>query len=358
MAVPKDDYVPILKTKRDISEEAKDKINQERSGKQLGLKSRFSKLNIALGRYFRFKQVTAIAGLSGHGKSAILNMILADFTNKELNRDFEEDVVIIHNTFEMLPVDEVLRTVSSKLEKSHLYLLSSEFQRTATSVGYNVISNEEFDLISQTLEEDEDIDHYYFEEPTNVQGLMKNITCGIDYYKDKQIKKQYDVAHLSAEEYVSLYSNIRTPKVVVAIDHTLLINQDKGDTVLDTITKISKLAVFLKKKGYMIILVGQLNGEIERPERIKNVDLQFPIKSDIYAQAQIYNACDNVLTIHQPELLGILEYGKNKLVTSGLVHLQVLKQRFGKVGSIWLKNEFSKGRLIEVEPVSNKPQSK
>ena len=356
MSAIKDDYVPILKTKKDISEEAKDKINQERSGKQLGLKTRFSKLNIALGRYFRFKQVTAIAGLSGHGKSAILNMILADFTNKELNREFQEDVVIIHNTFEMLPVDEVLRTVSSKLEKSHLYLLSSEFQRTETKAGYNVITNEEFDEISDALKEDEDIDHYYFEEPTNVQGLMKNITCGIDYYKEKQLSRTHDIHTLDSIEYSRLYNKIPIPKVVVAVDHTLLINQDKGESVLDTITKISKLAVFLKKKGYMVILVGQLNGEIERPERIKNIDLQFPIKSDIYAQAQIYNACDNVLTIHQPELLGILEYGKNKLITSGLVHLQVLKQRFGKVGSIWLKNEFSKGKLLEVEPVSNKAQ--
>ncbi len=329
---PKDDYVPILKTKADINIEAKERINEERSGKQLGLKTRFTKLNIALGRFFRFKQVTSINGLSGHGKSALLNMILADFTNKRLNGHFKEDVVIIHNSFEMLPVDEVLRTVSSKIEKSHLYLLSSEFQvNEQGESGYNKITDEEFNKIDRALEEDTDLEHYYFEQPTNVMGLIKNITTGISYYQEK-------------------HNTIAVPKVVVALDHTLLVEQDKGDSVLDTVTKLAKLSIVLKKKGYMVLLVGQLNNEIEKGERIKNPDLQFPIKSDIYAQGQLYNACDNVLIIHQPELLGILRYGKNRLHTNDLVHLQVIKQRFGKVGSIWLLNQFSKGQLIEFEP--------
>ena len=350
MAPAKDDYVPILKTKKDISEEAKERINQERSGKQLGLKTRWSKLNIAVGKFFRFKMVFAIVGLSGHGKSALLNMILADFLNPRLNKDFKEPVVIIHNSFEMSPVDEVLRNVSSKLEKSHLYLLSSEFQEEGK---YNTIDDFEFNSISQALEEDEDLNHYYFEEPTNTMGLMKNIICGIDYYKDKIIAQEHDISHLDVVELQQLRLEIPNPKVVVAIDHTLLVNQDKGDTVIDSMSKIAKLAIFLKKRGYMVALIGQLNGEIERPERLKNPDMHFPIKSDIYAQAQIYNACDIVLVGHQPELLGILEYGKNKLQTADLFHLLVLKQRFGKVGSIWLKNAFSQGKLLDFTPISN-----
>ena len=69
------DYVPQLKTIKDIAQEAKEKINEERYNSQLGLKTRFAKLNTALGKFFRFKQVTSINGLSGHGKSALLNMI-------------------------------------------------------------------------------------------------------------------------------------------------------------------------------------------------------------------------------------------------------------------------------------------
>jgi replicative DNA helicase len=336
MKAKQDDYVPILKTKKDVAEEAKAKINEERSGKQLGLKTRFSKLNTALGKFFRFRQVTSINGLSGHGKSAILNMILADFTNKRLNNQFKEDVVIVHNSFEMLPVDEVLRTVSSRVEKSHLYLLSSELVEEDGRTKYNTINDSELEEISRALDEDEDLDHYYFEQPTNINGILKNILKSIEYYQEK-------------------YDTTRIPKVVVALDHTLLVDQEKGDSVLDTITKIAKVAIYLKKKGYMVILLGQLNNEIERPERIKNPDLHFPIKSDIYAQGQLYNACDNVLIVHQPELLGIVRYGKNQLDTRGLVHLQLVKQRFGKVGSIWLENHFERGQLIEFTPKSYLP---
>lgn len=342
MSTNNKDYVPILKTKKDAKNEAINQINEERSGKQLGLYCRFNKLNIALGKYWRFNKVILIAGLSGHGKSALLNMLLADFTNKELNKGFGQDVVVIHNTFEMMPVDEVLRTVSSKVEKSTLYLLSAEFN---DKVGkYNEVTDLEVAEVELALSEDENLDHYYFEEPTNVMGLIKNIECSVTFYKEKQVA-------------IGKYSSIDivpNPKIVIAVDHTLLINQDKGDTVIDTMTKIGKMSVWLKKKGYMVILVGQFNSEIEKAERIKNSDLHFPIKSDIYAQAQIYNACDIVLTTHQPELLGILEYGKNKFLTSGLFHLQVLKQRFGKVGSIWLQNQFERGKLIDFKPISNK----
>lgn len=327
------DYVPQLKTLKDIALEAKEKINEERFQAQLGLKTRFGKLNTALGKFFRFKQVTSINGLSGHGKSALLNMILSDFTNKNLNKEFKKPVIIVHNSFEMLPVDEVLRKVSSKIEKSHLYLLSSELVVEDNTAKYNTISDNEFEKISQYLEEDIDIDHYYFEHPTNINGILKNIKASIDFYQEK-------------------YSTNEIPKVVVALDHTLLVEQDKGDGVLDTITKIAKTAIWLKKRGYMVILLGQLNNEIERPERIKNPDLHFPIKSDIYAQGQLYNACDNVLIIHQPELLGITRYGKNQLDTRSLVHLQVIKQRFGKVGSIWLENRFERGQLVEFSPKS------
>ena len=71
----------------------------------------------------------------------------------------------------------------------------------------------------------------------------------------------------------------------------------------------------------------------------------------VFATAQsafdvFYNACDGVFTIHQPELMGILYYGKNQYKTENLVHLQVLKMRFGNVGSVWLQNNLEKGVFI------------
>lgn len=354
-------YIPKIKTQKEIAEEAKKRINEERSGKQLGLRTRFGKLNVAIGRFFRFSQVYSINGLSGHGKSAFLNILLQDFKNTELNGNYKTPFIIVHNCFEMLPVDEVLRTVSSKLEVSHLHLLSSEmkYNEDGLSGEYNVITDKEFEAISQVLDNvEEEVKHYYFEEPTNTIGLLKNIEVAVLAYKDEIISKTYNIDALTQEELKTYREKIPNPRIVMALDHTLLVEPDKGDGVLDTISRIAKASIYLKKQGCLVLLVGQLNNVIESEVRIRNPDLHYPIKSDIYAQAQIYNACDGVLIIHQPELLGILKYGKNQYNTANLVHLQLVKQRFGKVGSIWLKNEFSKGRLIQIEPQVYKEQYK
>ena len=331
-------YVPTLKTKKSINEEAKKKIEEERSGKQLGLRTRFSKLNTALGKFFRFKQVTSINGLSGHGKSTFLNMLLEDFLNGNLNSNFTSPVIIIHNTWEMVPEDEVIRTLSSKIEKSHLYLLSSEFNKE--NGNYNRITDLEFEKITEILDKEEDKDHYFFDEATTLDGIIENIKTGIKFYQDKY--------HLD----IIADNKPSIPKVVVALDHTLLTVGKKGETINDIMFGLANLAIWLKKRGYMVIFIGQLNNEIEKTERIKNVEGHFPIKSDIYAQAQLFNACDNVFTIHQPELLGILLYGRNKYYTNNLIHLQILKQRFGKVGSVWLYNDLGNGKIYEFQPES------
>ena len=335
MKTVKVQYVPVLKTVAVLNEEAKKIIQEERSGKQLGLYTRFGQLNRAVGKYFRFGQVTAVAGLSGHGKSTIVNMLLQDFENSELNGIFKERLIIVHNSFEMPPVTELLRDLGGKTGRSHLNLLSSEYNGSE----YNRLSDEEFRHIEQVLDNSVETDHYYFDEPTNINGIIANINAAVQHFQDK-----YDVKFV--------------PKVVVAIDHTLLVEGEDGDTVIDTMTRIGKLAIALKKSNYLVILVGQLNGNIESPERLRNVQLHYPQKSDIYAQAQIYNASDNVLIIHQPSLIGIKEYGNRKLITHNLVHLFVLKQRFGKIGSIWLRNALDEGKFIELDDPAIRPDLK
>jgi replicative DNA helicase len=323
----------VVLTTKDVRQKAKEAILAERTGRQLGLRTRYSQLNVALGKYFRFGTVTSINGLSGHGKSYLLNLLTQDFTNTELNGNCYYDYIIAAHSFEMLPEDELLRSVSSGLEKSYMYLLSSEFD--VEKKKYNTISEQELQQIDAILDSYEDKPIYYFDNPTTLGGIAKNVKAAIEKYQDD--KKITTI-----------------PKVIITIDHTLLIKQAKGENqILDTMRALAGLVVGLKKKGYMVIMLGQLNNNIEKIERIRNPEGHYPIKSDIYAQGEIFNACDNVITIHQPEMLGLLQYGKNKWNTEGLVHLQLLKQRFGKIGSIWLQNNLSKGTLIQCKPVSN-----
>ena len=57
-------YIPKIKTPKEVIHNALEIVKAEASGEQLGLKTRYFKLNIALGKYFRFRQVYAIAALS------------------------------------------------------------------------------------------------------------------------------------------------------------------------------------------------------------------------------------------------------------------------------------------------------
>ncbi|MFK5282586.1 hypothetical protein ACI3PL_23785, partial [Lacticaseibacillus paracasei] len=59
----------------------------------------------------------------------------------------------------------------------------------------------------------------------------------------------------------------------------------------------------------------------------------------------VYQACDNVIIPHRPELLGISKYGVKSILTTNLVHGGFIKSRFGNAGNFWLKNELSKGRF-------------
>lgn len=318
-----------LKTLSDVKQLAIDKIRQESTGNQIGLLSPYPSLNVAFGKYLRFGTVTVIAGASGHGKSYLLNQLIKGFLNHQLNGNCYYKFNIPFHSFEMLPEDDVLRTLSSDIGRSYFNLLSSEYDPSRKD--YNHITEEEIKMFESVLFNPNivDPDLYYFDTPCTVNDIVKNVKVSKEFYQDKH--KTLDV-----------------PRSVIPIDHTLLIEQDANDsTILDTFTALAKTAIALKKEGHMVILLGQLNNAIESTERIRNKDLHYPLKSDIYAQAQLFNACDNVLTLHRPELLNIPKYGFYGIPSSNLVHLQLLKCRFGSVGSVWLKNELYKGLFTE-----------
>lgn len=351
-----DKYVPKIKTPKEVINNVVDIITAEASGEQLGLKTRYFKLNIALGKYFRFRQVYAIAGLSGHGKSTLLNSFIQDFLNPEMNLGkCKYPYILCHHSFEMSPEDEELRKASAKLKVSYNHLLSSEYN--VDTGKFNIVTQEEIDKVKNVLLQDADKPLYYFDEPCELPEIAMNIIAAINDFKQKIFADKKKLASYLAHikiatngridkkvEDIETWEQVPTPKVVLLIDHTLLLKQAKDEyDILHTMRNLSKTAIALKKKGYMVFFVGQFNNNIEKGERIRNREQQYPIKSDIYAQGEIYNACDGVFTIHQPELMGILFYGKNEYATEGLVHLQALKMRFGNVGSIWLKNDLDKG---------------
>jgi len=314
-------------------EQAKEEIRIERIGEQLGLKTNFNSLNIAMSKYFRFAMVNLWAGLSGHGKSYLLNLINKAFldykTTQSLNGEIKFVPVIFQFCFEMSAANEILRSVSNDLGVNYNYLLSSQYDKE--SKEYNTLSQDEVDRIYKALDYYKLQSIFFFETSTN----LNNIYATIAYYRSKydELSKQNGVEY----------------KFVVNIDHTLLIEKlDEKDT-MELMANTGRIAIFLKRIGCMVNLLGQLNNNIEDTKRLLTPALQYPMKSDIYAQGQLFNACDNVFTINQPQLLHIKEYGPSKVPTANLMHLLKLKARHGSVGSIWLKNDLYKGQVNETD---------
>jgi replicative DNA helicase len=321
--------------------QAKGHIQSERSGTIRGLYTRWPGINNFMMKYWRFKTVTGMGGMSGCGKSAILNMIEDDFTNPELNPTFlrhkdehgnwvgEDRIMVLAFKYEMDASDEVLRNLSGKVQKSYSYLLSSH--RNKEDGKYNTVSDEEFDDYCEKLEKLKDRPIIYFETAGNLEQMYA--TC--HYYKQKYPNREF----------------------IVTIDHTLLSKKlserDDGELMAAT----GQTAIRLRKSlGMMVIFLCQLNGEIEKPQRRLDNRLHFPVKTDIHWGSQVYWACDNIIIWHRPENLGIEKYGHFRVdkdmisvIALGLIHACCIKSRKNNVGNIWFREAFAVGNMFQVK---------
>lgn len=311
-------------------EDAKALINEERSGEINGLYTRWTKINRAKFKYWRFRNVTMIAGMSGSGKSAILNMIEDDFTNPELNEKWQDKIMLLAFKFEMDAADEILRNLSGKKKKSYAYLLSSQSDREKSKLTgnevYNNISDEEFKELSDELDKLKSRPIRYIENSGNLEQIWN--TCAA--FKERN----------------------PTKKLIITLDHTLLSEKLSEKDDLELISNTARLAIRLKKAfDAIVIFLGQLNGEIEKTIRRDTPTLQYPVKTDIHCGNQIYWACDDVVIFHRPEILHITKYGQNPpLNTKNLIHCAWIKSRKNGGGNIWFKEIFSEGSMVEIDP--------
>lgn len=315
-----------IKSIEQAVEDAKALINVERSNVVNGLYTRWSGINNALMKYWRFGTVTVLAGMSGSGKSAILNMIEDDFTNPLLNPTFQDKIILIAFKYEMDAADEILRNLSGKIGKSYSYLLSSESNVTSDGkVSYNNIKDDEFLKYEIELDKLKTKPIKYIENAGNLEQLWNTV---IDI-REKNPRKQ----------------------LIITLDHTLLSKKLNEKDDLELASNTSHLAIRLRKAfGAMVIFLGQLNGEIEKPLRRETPTLHYPVKTDIHCGNQIFWACDNVFIYHRPEILHITKYGnKPPMGTKSLIHCALIKSRKNKIGNIWFKEEFNKGNIIQIE---------
>lgn len=340
-----DKFVPKFKKRVEVKQEALKSIKLGRSNVRTTLRTRYKYLNIAMGKGFSFKKIVLIAGPSGHGKSKLLNDLLNDFNNPKLNNNLGVSstnsqpytIITIHFCFEMLPSDEILREESSNLGVSYSNLLGLEFN--GNTKQYNIVPDNIVEELEEKYKIDDNPNYYYFEDTCTVPQLYSCVNSVIIDYKNRE-----GLDNTFTDE-----NGVRhRPKFIVALDHSLLLDTVGKEDVLSMMATLGKMAIRFKKMGFLTIIVGQFNGNIESSERIRNPNLHFPMKSDIYAQAQVYNACDTVMSTYMPELIGLTSYTTDNYLVTNVLNLSVIKNRGLNIGQLWFRTEFEKGRMINI----------
>lgn len=353
----------------DAIDKAKQIIINERSGEQYGLLSRWHGLNVGMLKYFRFNQVTFIVGRSGSGKSFFANMLrqdLLDMTNtyyehdeniylgtskiswednpalpegttyypesrmlvypdklevRGTNRRYEFDVVLIHFGFEMAPESEILRTVANIMGISFGELMSSKYNKQFKK--YDMLSIEQYECASSIMDSLGKRQEYY----VPISGNIPQMDATIDFIANRHPNS----------------------KIIISLDHTFLTKKLDENNDSDLVQNLANHAVKWRQTyEAMVIMLNQLNNRIEEESRITKRNLHYPTKADIHFGSQLWWAADNVIAIHRPKLLGINQYGVDKLNTEQLIHLAIIKSRMGVEGNVWLKDELFRSRMLEI----------
>jgi replicative DNA helicase len=148
---------------------------------------------------------------------------------------------------------------------------------------------------------------------------------------------------------------VRDKKLLITLDHSILVKKSPGKDQMETLYDLSFEANQIKKNiDSSFVFLSQLNRAIESTERRQNSDLHYPTKADIFGADALYQYSDVVLVPHRPEMLGIREYGPNKMTTAGFIYWHYLKVRDGDPVIAKMINDLKHNRVLEYVPPPKK----
>lgn len=299
-----------IRSMREVANEAVSYIEGRRSGNIVSLKTRWKKLNKQCMGGIEPNTVMTIAGISGSGKSSMVNLIQSDIIDLNPN----EDIIVLSFSLEMVGFRQVGRMLSNKLRKTTSTLYSSE-------TGLDDETFKKVVFVSNQLKE---YPIYFVDDPTTPMQVKQIID---DFY-DKYVKN-------TSKHFVIVY------------DHALLTKQI-GSTI-ETISELERVFIQAKKRPLTsVIQIAQMNRNIESSERINNPMSHYPMRSDISSSDAIFQASDYVFVMHRPEILNIQEYGPDHLPTMNKIYLHILKNRdAGKPCILEFENDLMYNNIVE-----------
>lgn len=291
-----------------VAKETIQYIKQRKNKELIPLKTKWKKFNYMCNGGIEPGCVYTIVGSSGTGKSTFLNCLQIDL----IEENPQENIIVLSFSLEMIGYRQVGKILSNKLHQTTSSLYSAEETLDDTTLAETEIEIEKINKYPI----------YYVDEISTVDKVESTIK----YFQETVAKDKW---------------------LVVLLDHTLLVDSQFNDE-RKTIAQLEKVFIKAKKIGKTsIIQLSQMNRNIEQPERIFNPAGHYPMRSDLSSSDSIFQASDIIAVLSRPELLGIREYGINKLPVQNKIYLHFLKVREGKLAILEYDNDLAYNNFIE-----------
>jgi len=307
---------------RNAGKEILDYIDQRRKGLATSLKTRWEKFNRATMGGLDWNVIMTIAGMSGSGKSSIAN----DLETSLFDCNPDENFSVLSFNFEMLAMKQVGRKLSHKLYKTvgELYSSNEDLNDDMYERAENVVNS-----ISNKYS------IYYVDIPGTVEEMYNTVKVFHDMRKEKTQDDEYGT--------------------IVMIDHTLLTRHRAGDSERESLVKLYRMMMLLKKElKCTFIVISQLNREIEKSERLTNPMQQYPMKKDIFGSDSVFHGSDYVLITHKPYMLNMQTYGPHHLPvvnpdkdSQAMIYWHILKNRDGESGVVMQMTDMLKYNRVD-----------
>lgn len=292
-------------------------IHGRQSGKIKSLSTPWKKMNMAGMNGLEWGSINTIAGMSGSGKTAILNNLETGLF--DLNKDQQFDVLSFN--LEMLARRLVGRKLSSKLGKSVKQLYSADLENLKDN-----IRPDEIKFLEDYLKTLKTYNIHYVDKSGTVDQIRD--TC---------------IWHMSQPSFINSRKGL-----VITLDHSILVKRKANQTQLDALYELGAMFNDLKKDfKIIVIVVSQLNRDIEKIERKDNPIFHYPQKSDVFGADALYHVSDTFMISHRPQMLNLDTYGPLNMPVIDKIYWHFLKTRDGDPFIARMTNKLEHNRILE-----------